>query len=203
MKYLLTPLLALGLAVAHAAELHVVEQDYPAARALAAAEGKLVFVDFYTTWCGPCKQLDRLVFRRDSARRLLAGDVVLLRYDAERDTAHHLAKKYHIASYPTGLLLTPEGRVVGQQYGFRGEGAAALTQGVLDSVAEGRRRAAAGQHVLGYAPEIDPATYPEFYVAYVERTDTDLVVRRAHPDTGLRLRLGSKRPTVVDTRPAG
>ena len=57
----------------------VVEQDYPAARALAAAEGKLLFVDFYTTWCRPCKELDRDIFRDETHGRRLGEDYVLLR----------------------------------------------------------------------------------------------------------------------------
>ncbi|MEM1283009.1 MAG: thioredoxin family protein [Chlamydiota bacterium] len=152
--------------------LTIIEQDYERARELAAEQDKLLFIDFYTVWCGPCKKLDKYVFHNDSLRGLLSQQVVLLKYDAEQDTTFHLSKKYHVGSYPTGLLLTPEGRVLIRQGGFSGSGAASLGRSVLDFVGEGVKLRAQGQFLSGYAPTVDPANYPGFYADYVNRTDT-------------------------------
>ena len=174
MLRLLYPILCFGLATTglSAQSLSVIEQNYPQALAAAAAEDKLLFVDFYTTWCAPCKELDRDVFRNDSVASILARDFVLLRYDAERDTAWHLAKKHHVNSYPTGLLLTPAGEVVLRKYGFPGETAAERIDAVAEFGEEGLASYRAGHTLAGYRPTIDPAAYPDFYVDYVDRTNT-------------------------------
>ena len=155
-----------------AQSLTVIEQDYAAAMAAAGREDKLLFVDFYTTWCAPCKELDRDVFQNDSVADILARDFVLLRYDAERDTAWHLAKKHHVNSYPTGLLLTPAGEVVLRKYGFPGETAAERIDAVAEFGEAGLARHRAGQTLAGYRTAIDPSAYPDFYVDYVDRTHT-------------------------------
>ena len=156
------------------APLTIIEQDYKRALELAAEQDKLLFIDFYTVWCRPCKRLDKYVFHNDSIGRLLSQQAVLLKYDAEQDTTFHLSKKYHVNSYPTGLLLTPEGRVLTRQAGFAGSDAASLGSSVLDFVGEGVKLRAQGQWLSGYTPEIDPASYPGFYADYVNRTDTDV-----------------------------
>lgn len=152
----------------------IVKQDYKRALELAKEQDKLLFIDFYTVWCGPCKQLDKYVFHNDSLKGLLGQQVVLLQYDAEQDTTFHLSKKYHVRSYPTGLLLTPEGRVLTRRSGFSGSDAASLGSSVLDFVGEGAELRAQGQWLSGYAPTIDPASYPAFYADYVNRTDIDV-----------------------------
>jgi thiol-disulfide isomerase/thioredoxin len=154
--------------------LTIIEQDYDLARTQANTSGKLLFIDFYTTWCGPCKQLDKLVFQNDSLQQLLAEDVVLLRYDAENDTIFHLSKKHHVNSYPTGLILNTDGRVVNRKYGFPGEDVVTLGNSVLGFVAESSERNENNDILPGYSADIDPTSYPAFYVDYVNRTNTDL-----------------------------
>jgi len=156
------------------APLTIIEQDYEHALELAAEQDKLLFIDFYTVWCGPCKQLDKYVFRNDSVGGLLGQQVVLLKYDAERDTTFHLSKKYHVGSYPTGLLLTSEGRVLTRRAGFAGSDVASLGSSVLDFVGKGVELSERGEWLSGYAPTIDPASYPVFYTDYVNRTNTNV-----------------------------
>jgi thiol-disulfide isomerase/thioredoxin len=154
--------------------LQIIEQDYERARQVAEREGKLLFIDFYTDWCGPCKQLDKLVFRNDSLTELLAERVVLLRYDAENDTVFHLSKKHHVNSYPTGLILNRAGRVVNRKYGFPGNSAVELGNSVLEFVSESEEMIREGTYLTGYSASIDPTAYPSFYVDYVNRTNTRL-----------------------------
>lgn len=95
--------------------LEVIDQDYAQAVALAKETGKLLFIDFYTTWCAPCKKLDKLVFQDEAMQEVMGRDFVLLKYDAEKDTVFHLSKKHHVSSYPTALVLNTEGYVVNRK----------------------------------------------------------------------------------------
>jgi thiol-disulfide isomerase/thioredoxin len=85
----------------------------------AAAEGgkRMVVVDFYTTWCGPCKMLDQTTWKDQGVRDWLAKEAICLKIDAEKETA--LADKYWITAYPTILLLRPDGSEVDRLVGYR------------------------------------------------------------------------------------
>ena len=118
--------------IAEANPLMVVEQDYNAALAVAQEHDKMILIDFYTTWCAPCKKLDKLIFKNEDAQEIIAQNFVLLKYDAEKDKDYHLSKKHHVFSYPTALTLTNEGYVVNRKYGFRGEDYESLSTSVFD-----------------------------------------------------------------------
>ena len=111
MKIKIVPLLFFAL-IQHATfcqELKVIEQNFHDALELAIEENKLLLIDFYTDWCVPCKKLDEVVFKNDSVQTKLGNDFILLKYNAEEDSIYHLAKKHHVNSYPTGLILNKEG----------------------------------------------------------------------------------------------
>ncbi|MEL6989005.1 MAG: thioredoxin family protein, partial [Bacteroidota bacterium] len=74
--------------------LTIIDQNFSDALDIANKQDKLLFIDFYTDWCQPCKKLDKLVFQNDSIQEILGKDYVLLRYDAENDTIFHLSKKH-------------------------------------------------------------------------------------------------------------
>lgn len=174
---LLTLLFISCSATVNAAEdtgLTIIEQDYNQALTAAKKEGKLLFIDFYTTWCGPCKKLDKLVFRNDSVQGLLNEKIVLLRYDAENDTVFHLSKKHHVSSYPTGMILNENGYVVSRKRGFLGDDFKSLSSSVIEFINAGVELSKEGTIIKGYSNKINPALYPDFYVDYVNRTDTDL-----------------------------
>lgn len=165
-------LLLLGLNFLSAQDLQIINEDYDLALATAAREDKLIFVDFYTVWCGPCKELDKMIFTNDSIRRILAEDFVLLKYDAEKDSVHHLSKKHHVMSYPTGLILNAEGYVLNRKYGFPGEDFNELAASVMAFTEQGVTLNKEDKTLVGYSNTIDASRYPAFYNDYVNRTDT-------------------------------
>ncbi len=83
----------------------------------AAQSDKIVLVDFYTTWCGPCKMLDKNTWTDSEVIKLLRDKTVSLRLDAEKETA--LAKRYKIEAYPSVLLIKPDGTEIDRLVGYR------------------------------------------------------------------------------------
>jgi len=158
----------LAACTAHAQQaLTVIAQDYELARRTAQQEQKLLIVDFYTTWCIPCKMLDDAIFKNDSIAGRIGKDFVVLRYDAEKDSLHHLSLKHHVCSYPTTIVLTPEGRLIHKMFGTGG--AKPLVENYASLLEESIRLHRQGKYIEGVSPAIDPGIYPLYYQNYVRR----------------------------------
>lgn len=152
-----------------AQQLTIIEQNYGQAKQLAQQEQKLLLVDFYTTWCGPCKLLDKLVFRDTMISSSIAKDFIVLRYNAEKDSVYQLTLKHHIAMYPSAVILNGEQRVVRQQYGTGGPDKDIVIN-YLAFLEQARQLNKANFFIKGLAPSTQLA-YPGFYVNYVNRVD--------------------------------
>lgn len=75
-------------------------------------EHKLIFMDCYTTWCGPCKMLSKKIFTKDTVGNYFNQRFINIKVDMETTEGKELAKRYNIKSYPTLLLLNPDGTLV-------------------------------------------------------------------------------------------
>lgn len=73
---------------------------------------KLVFLDCYTSWCGPCKRMANDVFTLDRVADFFNGKFVNVKIDMEKGEGPEIAKKYGIKAYPTFLLLDGTGKEV-------------------------------------------------------------------------------------------
>jgi len=82
----------------------------------AAAEGKVVLLDFGAKWCGTCKGVDRLLEQDVLPRK---GDRVLT-VKVDIDEQPDLAEKYRILSVPTLVVCSPQGEVLWHKSGFVG-----------------------------------------------------------------------------------
>ena len=84
----------------------------------ASQDNKLIMVDVYTTWCGPCKLMDRTTFRDKKVKDLLASKFISMKIDAEKGEGVAIAKKYKVAGYPCMLILDKQGNLVAKQLGY-------------------------------------------------------------------------------------
>lgn len=73
------------------------------------------FIDFFATWCGPCKMLSPIVEKLSDE---YAGKVTFLKVDV--DKVPDVAAQYGIMSIPT-LVMTKDGKTVGTTMGYMPE----------------------------------------------------------------------------------
>lgn len=79
---------------------------------------KLIFIDVYTTWCGPCKMLDNQVFSSRAVGRQFNSHFISYKADAERGGLT-IARTYNVSAYPTGLFINGDGQLIHSFVGFR------------------------------------------------------------------------------------
>ncbi len=87
------------------------------ALAAAKAEEKVVMIDFFTTWCGPCKKLDETTWKDEAVLDWLGEHTVALKLDAEIEV--DLAARYKVDAYPTIVFIRPDGSVLNRLVGYR------------------------------------------------------------------------------------
>ena len=98
-------------------------QDIPLKELLAKAkkEKKLLFIDAFTTWCGPCKMMEKNTFPKKSVGDYFNSNFVNSRFDMEKGEGREIAAKYGVRSYPSYLFLNGEGELIAQNNGYMEE----------------------------------------------------------------------------------
>ena len=143
------------------------------ALAKAEKEDKLVFMDAFTTWCGPCKRMAASVFPDQMVGEFYNANFINVKMDMEKGEGPGLAQKYGVRSYPTLLYIGADGKVVHNASGARpSEAFIELGQEALKkfdkSVSwgklynEGKRDAAT---VLGYIKSLNQVGKPSLRIA--------------------------------------
>lgn len=75
--------------------------------------GKRVLVDFFATWCGPCKMLSLVMEKFDKK-----GAIPIIKVDIDEE--NNLAEEYKIFSVPT-LIIFENGKEIKRISGFMSE----------------------------------------------------------------------------------
>jgi thiol-disulfide isomerase/thioredoxin len=88
------------------------EGDWKEALKQADKEGKLVFVDAYAVWCGPCKLMSKNVFPQAKVGEFYNANFINLKIDMERGQGLEFRKKYPVRAFPTYFYLDPSGKIV-------------------------------------------------------------------------------------------
>lgn len=127
-KFILTLALSLPLMAAKAQEqpadttgIRFLHGTYAQALKAAQEAGQLLFIDCYTQWCGPCKQLARTTFKDPAVAEFYNESFTCLKLDME--TPDGVAQKDHlgVSAYPTLVFIDPTtNQVVHKMVGFSG-----------------------------------------------------------------------------------
>src|SRR5690242_9585055 len=76
----------------------------------AKAEKKILFLDCYTTWCGPCKWMAAHVFTNDTVYNYFNKTFVCYKLDMEKGEGIDAARQYKVKNYPTYLWIDATGK---------------------------------------------------------------------------------------------
>lgn len=108
-----------------------IADNWEAVKAKALKENKYIFVDCYTTWCGPCKAMDKFVYENDSVGGVFNDKFISIKVqmditknDDEQTKkwygdAVKLFKLFRISAYPGFVFLSPRGEIVYQEMGYK------------------------------------------------------------------------------------
>ncbi|GAB5418521.1 MAG: hypothetical protein Crog4KO_02780 [Crocinitomicaceae bacterium] len=96
------------------------KKSFEDAKAEAKKSGKLIFIDAYTDWCGPCKRMAATSFKDPKVGELFNKNFVNLKVEMEKDKdGPNLARKYGVKAYPTLLIVDGNGKLVKQSIGMK------------------------------------------------------------------------------------
>jgi thiol-disulfide isomerase/thioredoxin len=84
----------------------------------AKASNKIVFVDAYTTWCGPCKRMAKDVFPLKAVGDVYNAAFVNVKMDMEKGEGPSVGKRYGVKAYPTYLFVDGDGNLVHRGLGM-------------------------------------------------------------------------------------
>jgi thioredoxin 1 len=86
----------------------------------ARATGKMIFIDAYTDWCGPCKKMAASTFTEQEVGEVFNSNFINLKIEMEKNPdGKEVARMYNVRAYPTLIIIDGEGNLVKQTIGFQ------------------------------------------------------------------------------------
>lgn len=95
-----------------------VEPNWAKALEQAKKEKKMIFIDAYTSWCGPCRMLKQNTFPDKAAGEFFNKHFINIALDMEKGDGIAFAQKYQINAYPTLLIMDADQQSVSVSEGY-------------------------------------------------------------------------------------
>jgi len=84
---------------------------------IAQKEDKIIFVDAYTSWCGPCKRMKKYIFPNKKAGDFYNKYFINMAIDMETQAGKIFNMTYPVRGYPTFLFINPKGEMIFREVG--------------------------------------------------------------------------------------
>lgn len=164
--------------------------------------GKLIFVDAYATWCGPCKRMARDVFTKKEVGDYFNRYFINLKLDMEKGEGLVFREQYPVGAFPTLFFIGPDAAVVHKVVGGQTvEGLLRLGQfalGKADDPSEYARRFEEGDRdpelVLKYVTALNKTGKPSLKVV------NDYLKSRSDLSSDIHRRIVFEGATEADSR---
>ncbi len=98
--------------------IHFFKGSWKEAVAKAKADNKLIFLDVYATWCGPCRMLKKKTFPDKAAGQYFNDHYVNVSIDGETEEGNALVQKYALRAYPSLVILNADEKPVAIEFGY-------------------------------------------------------------------------------------
>ncbi|HHJ49834.1 MAG TPA: DUF255 domain-containing protein [Phaeodactylibacter sp.] len=169
---------------------------------LARQQEKIIFVDAYAVWCGPCKRMAKTVFTDPEVGAFYNQHFINMKLDMEQGEGLKFRQKYPVSAFPTLFYIDYTGEVIQQVKGFQKSDAfIALGEKALSKVDRSKQYAEAYEKgnrdpelIYKYVKALNQAGKPSLKIAndYL-RSQTDLT-------TPFNLRFIYEATTEADSR---
>lgn len=82
-------------------------------------QDKIIFVDAYAVWCGPCKRMAKTVFPEKKVGDYFNSYFINVKMDMERGEGLEFRKKYPVTAFPTLFFIDQDGKIIMQVVGAK------------------------------------------------------------------------------------
>jgi len=94
------------------------EKGFDAALKQAQASGKKIVLDFWTSWCGPCKTMDEWIWTDAEVAGVVSEGFVGVKLDGDIEKA--LVDRFKVVGYPSVIVLDSAGKELWRSAGYVG-----------------------------------------------------------------------------------
>jgi len=95
-----------------------IKADWNKALAKAKKQHKLIFLDAYASWCGPCKLSKKNTFPDKEAGEFFNSNFINVAIDMEKGDGPALSEKFSVRAYPTLIITDANGKFITYTQGY-------------------------------------------------------------------------------------